>query len=78
MLTTINPSTEEMICEVAKGGKEDVDLAVQAASNALKGEWGKYQPSERRNLLLKVADNVEKNKEELASIVSTDNGKPLT
>ena len=39
---TINPATEEVICEVAEGDKEDIDLAVHAARSAFEsGSWSK-------------------------------------
>ena len=38
---TINPSTEEVICDVAEADAADVDKAVEAAKNAFQGEWRK-------------------------------------
>jgi acyl-CoA reductase-like NAD-dependent aldehyde dehydrogenase len=75
---TINPATGEEICKIAKAGPADVDIAVDAANHAFKhGEWSKYNPSDRRNLLMKLADNIEKNKDEFCAIETTDNGKGL-
>ena len=75
---TINPSTEEEICQVSRAGKLDVDVAVDAAKHALeKGEWSKFSNSDRRSLMLRIADNLEKNAEDLATIESIDNGKPF-
>jgi len=75
---TVNPSTLEEICQVQKGGAEDIDLAVQAARHAFeKGPWASYSVAERGELLHRVADNLEKHKAELAALESTDNGKPL-
>merc|ERR1719284_443854 len=53
--TTINPATEEPICKVAEGGKEDVDLAVEAARRAFKlgSEWRTMDASHRGRLLNK-------------------------
>ncbi|NBO65307.1 MAG: aldehyde dehydrogenase family protein, partial [Acidobacteria bacterium] len=39
---TLNPATEEEICQVAEGDKEDIDLAVKAARKAFdEGPWSK-------------------------------------
>jgi acyl-CoA reductase-like NAD-dependent aldehyde dehydrogenase len=43
---TINPSTEQEICQVSKAGKQDIDIAVAAAKQAFyHGEWSQYGPS---------------------------------
>src|SRR5438477_230660 len=75
---TTNPATGEVICQVAEGDKADVDLAVKAARKAFEeGPWRKMSAAERGRLLYKLADLVEKNREELAALESLDNGKPL-
>jgi hypothetical protein len=75
---TINPATGEVICNVAEGDKADIDLAVKAARTAFEsGPWSKMDASERGRLLNKLADAVEKHKEELAALESLDNGKPI-
>src|SRR6266513_93840 len=74
---TINPATGETICQVAEGDKADVDLAVKAARKAFEdGPWHKMNASERGRLLNKLADLIEQNREELASLETLDNGKP--
>jgi aldehyde dehydrogenase (NAD+) len=74
---TVNPATGEEICQVAEGDKADVDLAVKAARKAFEdGAWPKMNASERGRLLHRLADLIEQNKEELASLESLDNGKP--
>ena len=76
--STINPSTEQEICQVARAKAADVDLAVKAARHALeKGEWSKFGNSERRDLMNRIANKLEKNAEAIATIESTDNGKPF-
>ncbi|HEY9667085.1 MAG TPA: aldehyde dehydrogenase family protein [Coleofasciculaceae cyanobacterium] len=76
---TINPATGEVICDVAEADAPDVDKAVQAARNAFnKGEWRKMSARHRGELLYKLADLIEQNKEELARLETLDNGKPLT
>ena len=54
---TINPATEEVIAQVAEGDAADVDLAVQAARNALEnGPWGTMDARDRGALMHKLAD----------------------
>jgi aldehyde dehydrogenase (NAD+) len=75
---TLNPATGEVIANVAEGDKADVDKAVIAARKAFeKGPWRKMDARERGRIMLRLADLVEKNKEELAKLESLDNGKPL-
>jgi aldehyde dehydrogenase (NAD+) len=74
---TINPATGETICQVAEGDKADVDRAVKAARKAFEdGPWPKMNASERGRLLHRLADLIEQNHEELATLESLDNGKP--
>lgn len=55
--------------------KNDVDLAVRAASAAFKGPWTTMSPRQRGLILLKLADLMEEYKEELATIESVDSGE---
>lgn len=73
---TIDPRTEEVIAKVQEAGEQDIDTAVAAATAAFK-TWKKTDGSTRRNLLLKLADLIEKNRDRLAEVESLDNGKPL-
>lgn len=74
----INPTNEEVICEVQAAEKEDVDLAVAAARRAFNigSPWRTMDASKRGRLLEKFADLLEKNKEYVASLDCLDNGKP--
>jgi aldehyde dehydrogenase (NAD+) len=75
---TINPATEEVICEVAEGDAADVDLAVHAARAAFEtGPWSRMDARERGRLMLRLADLAERNLDELASLETLDNGKPI-
>jgi aldehyde dehydrogenase (NAD+) len=74
----LNPATGEEICQVAEADKADVDIAVKAARKAFESEWKFTDGSKRRDLMLKLADLVEKHKEELATLESLDNGKPYS
>jgi len=75
---TINPATGEVITEVQYGSKEDVDFAVDAASQAFKlgSPWRTMDASERGRLLYKLADLMERDAAYLASLETFDNGKP--
>lgn len=61
--------------QVQAASKNDVDLAVKAASAAFKGAWSAMSPRQRGLILLKLADLMEEHKEELATIESVDSGK---
>jgi len=75
---TINPATEEVITKVAEADKADVDLAVAAARRAFyEGEWSKWTGYQRSNLLHRLADLIEKNRQELAELEVLDNGKSM-
>ncbi len=73
---TINPATGETITEVASAQAADVDKAV-ASARAATTEWRKVNPHKRARLLWKLADAIEANADELASIETADNGKPF-
>lgn len=75
---TINPATGEPIAQVAEADKADVDLAVKAARAAFhsKSPWRRMTASDRGKLLNRLADLIEKNADELATLESLDNGKP--
>lgn len=60
----VNPSTEEFICDIAHAHKEDIDDAVSAAQKAFPA-WSTADPLERANVLFKIADLIEKHKEDL-------------
>jgi phenylacetaldehyde dehydrogenase len=73
-----DPAAGETITTVPSADKTDVDLAVQAARTAFESAaWGAARPVDRERWLLRLADLVEANLQELAEIESLDNGKPL-
>src|SRR6266571_5353177 len=75
---TYDPSTGEVLAQVAEGDKEDINLAVKAARQAFEGPWRKMTPSERGRLIWKLGDLIDAHVEEFAYLDSLDNGKPLT
>jgi len=72
----VTPVTGEVFCEVARSTKEDIELALDAAHEA-KDAWGATSPTERANILLKIADRMEENLEKLAVAETWDNGKAV-
>jgi phenylacetaldehyde dehydrogenase len=75
----LNPATGEVFAKASAGGAADIDLAVKAARRAFEsGPWSSMNASGRRNLMWKLADALEKNADEIATLESLDNGMPLT
>ena len=75
---TVNPSTEEVIAEVAEAGAADIDAAVAAARTALNGAWGQMRPAERGRILLRLAELIRANQDALIELESLDSGKPVS
>jgi acyl-CoA reductase-like NAD-dependent aldehyde dehydrogenase len=75
-LTSINPHDNSAIADVAMAGKADIDRAVSAAQAAFPA-WSGMAASERGRILLRLADRIEANLEELARLESLDTGHPL-
>jgi malonate-semialdehyde dehydrogenase (acetylating) / methylmalonate-semialdehyde dehydrogenase len=69
-----NPATGEIIAEVPLSTKEDVDQAVQAANEAFKG-WSKTAVPKRARILFKYQQLLVDNWDELAKLVTLENGK---
>ena len=76
-MEVLNPATGDVIAEVPSGTQADVDRAVEAAKKALP-EWLETTPGERAEALLKLADAIEDNADELAELESKNVGKPLS
>jgi len=75
-IDVINPATAEKIASVPNMTAAEVDEVVEQAKQALP-EWLDATPGERSALLLKLADVIDANAEELAQIESRNVGKPL-
>jgi acyl-CoA reductase-like NAD-dependent aldehyde dehydrogenase len=74
----INPATEAVIATVAEAGAADIDLAVKAARRAFDaGTWRNLTGAERARIMLRFADLVEANAEEIALTETMNNGMPL-
>lgn len=74
---SINPANGETLAMVSNAGPKDIDRAVIAARRAFEGEWSKFKPFERQEVLLRLADLVDANFEELAVLETLDMGAPL-
>jgi 1-pyrroline dehydrogenase len=72
----LNPANEEEIATAPKSGESDVDAAVKSAHEAFQ-TWGYTTPGERATALLKIADAIEENADELAALESLNVGKPI-
>ncbi len=75
---SINPATGAQIAEVAACGPEDVDFAVSKAREAFEdGRWSRLHPSERKDVLIRLAKLMTRNARELAVLESIDSGKTI-
>jgi aldehyde dehydrogenase len=72
----VTPITGEVVCQVARSDKADMDLALDAA-HAAKTAWGRTPAAERSNILLRIADRMEANLALIAMAETWDNGKPI-
>jgi aminobutyraldehyde dehydrogenase len=73
----INPATGEAVARVQVGTREDADGAVRAAAKAYDEVWFDTPPKERSAMMLKLADAMEADAEELARLEAEDVGKPI-
>jgi acyl-CoA reductase-like NAD-dependent aldehyde dehydrogenase len=73
-----DPSTGERLATVAKATKADVDRAVKSAQAAMDAKaWGGLAPAERGRIMWRIAAAIRERAEELATLESRDNGKPM-
>jgi aminomuconate-semialdehyde/2-hydroxymuconate-6-semialdehyde dehydrogenase len=73
----INPATADVIARIPDSDERDVDAAVRAARAAFPA-WSRTPAAERSSLLLKLADLIERDLEDLAKTESIDSGKTVT
>jgi gamma-glutamyl-gamma-aminobutyraldehyde dehydrogenase len=75
---SVNPANGEVLAEVARGDAADIDRAVAAARAAFEdGRWSGKSPSERKEVLLKLAALIRENVPDLALLDTLDMGKPI-
>ncbi|MBI1918262.1 MAG: NAD-dependent succinate-semialdehyde dehydrogenase [Planctomycetes bacterium] len=75
-LGVINPATEEVICEIAYGGRKDARRALEAAARAMPA-WMKLTAWDRAKVLKKTADLMRERLESIARTLTMEQGKPL-
>ena len=79
VMESINPATGSVITKIAACDDSDVNYAVKVSRDAFNtGEWANKHPSERKAVLLKLAQLIEENKTELAVLESLESGKPIS
>lgn len=77
--TDTTPRDGSILAEIAAAGDVDVDRAVQAGYRAFEaGVWADADPGHRKAVLLRFAELMEENREELALLESIDVGKPIS
>ena len=76
---TLNPSSGRVLADIARCEAKDVDLAVASARDAFEtGVWSKAAPSHRKAVLLRLAQLIEENTDELALLEALEAGKPIS
>ena len=75
-IDNFNPATGEVYSLIPDSDERDVEQAVAAADAAFPG-WSRLSVTKRSNILLKIADLIEKNIDRLALAESIDQGKPV-
>jgi len=77
-ITAVDPRTEQEVAEFARAEAADVDLAVKAARKAFdEGPWPRMSGYERGRIMTKIGDMMMERVEELATLETLDNGKPI-
>ena len=75
--TTVNPANGDALTEVASCGIEDAEVAVRGARAAFEsGAWSRMAPMDRKMVMVRWAELIEKHADELALIETLDVGKP--
>ncbi len=77
-IPVFDPSSGRQVAHITRGGPDDVNRAVLAARAAFDtGPWGRMNGAARAQLMLRLADLIEENCDELALLETIDGGKPL-
>lgn len=77
--SNFSPTTGDILNEVTASDAADVDVAVTAARAAfVQGDWANSSPGDRKRVLLRLADLIRVNAEELALLECLDMGKPIS
>ena len=74
----MNPARGEILTQLADADERDADASVQAASRAFhEGSWAEMSAADRARILWKIGDLIDKHNEELGTLETLDNGKPI-
>lgn len=76
-MPSLNPSTGQVLADVADADAVDVSRAVAAARGAFEGQWRRTAPAARQRLLWRIADVLEANYAELKVLTAVDMGTPV-
>ena len=74
ILEVISPLSQEILCKVPCSTKEEIDQSISSASDAFLS-WKETPPPERARLMMSYQSLLKEHQEELAEILSTENGK---
>jgi aldehyde dehydrogenase (NAD+) len=77
-IDVINPASEEVIGSIVDGDASDIGLAVDAASNAFDNtDWSRLSAQDRAQYVLALADVLEQRGDEIATLLTLQNGMPI-
>jgi aminomuconate-semialdehyde/2-hydroxymuconate-6-semialdehyde dehydrogenase len=76
-LDNVEPATGQVYSRIPRSATADVEAAVAAASAAFE-DWRAWEPADRRAAMMRLADLIASNAEELAVAEARDNGKPVS
>ncbi len=74
----LDPSTGRPCARIARGGAEEIDLAVASAREAYESVWRHASPADRAMACRRIADTLREHRQELAELETLDTGKPLS
>lgn len=77
-IDAVDPATGQRISQFPKATSANVDEAVDAARRAFRGAWKRISPYDRGRMLFRVAALIEEHAEELAQLITLENGKPIS
>jgi len=72
----VNPADQTVVARVANGAGPEIQQAATAAHAAF-GEWSRRAPKDRGRILLRIQELMEERRDELARLVTLENGKPV-
>jgi aldehyde dehydrogenase (NAD+) len=75
---SISPVDGSTIVELADGDAADIDVAVAAARRAFEGPWARMKPYERQAILLRFADLLDRDFDDIATLDTIDIGAPIS